>query len=599
MTNSPKSTSPVHLDSINNDLQEFSGKNFLKEAEEARVKRRKVSLSQISKSEGSSLAELDQVPGPLNQSILVLSESEDEDTIGMEKSQRSRFLKQETRIPHESHALHAESVVSLDLEGSDLDSDSDLKITETFYQNNFPKSSGNGPRSRIRLLCDLSEVNGNDEKNVDAVSLGNLIGTHDLMETYQFNFSVQLPLFLSFLHKDFVKDYRKIVFITGGSIFESPQERNHVRGKFNVSEAVAPLPNRFASHHTKMMVNFFENGDAEIVIMTCNLTLLDICGLTQALWRSGRLKKGTTSTTSGKRFRFDLLRYLSRYGLSVTKNLMTPLEKIDFSSVDVELVASAPGVYDVESSLDSSEAYGYAKLRQVLKRNGLLIYDTEKKHNILSQVTSIAYPYTSQKGNTSSVFSHLLCPLMFKNWQRDLSPGALSFENHQQAFNYVPHIVFPTKKDIGGSSLGYLSGAAVHFKYENSVVHKAQYQQNVKKYLCKWSTSGNITGREHLTPHVKYYACDNGDNWQLLRWVLVGSHNLSKQAWGYPKPKTEGRKMEVSSYELGVLILQGKGKLVPCYKADTLESGGVQPVRFPFVVPPVPYEKDDLPWSAE
>ncbi|GEQ72338.1 hypothetical protein JCM33374_g6025 [Metschnikowia sp. JCM 33374] len=464
-------------------------------------------------------------------------------------------------------------------------------------------SSDSRARSKIRLLADLSEGSvlhpTTSNVNVDTVTLESLVGSADLLQTYQFNFSVDVPLFLSFLHENFTRDRRKIVFITGNTVFDSPEMKSSIQKRLDISEAIAPLPNRFASHHTKMMVNFFENGEVEIAIMTCNLTTLDISGLTQALWRSGRMGKGPTTTTLGKRFRFDLLRYFSRYGLSVTRRLMSALEKVDFSSVDVELVASAPGVYDVKSSSVTGECYGYAKLRQVLERNDLLIKDTSPKHNILSQVTSIAYPYTSHKGNTSSVFSHILCPLMFEEWSGDLSPGAQAFENHQQMYNYAPHIIFPTKRDVAQSNLGYLSGAAVHFKYEGSAAHKAQYEQNIKKYLYKWSHSGNATGREHITPHVKYYACDNGDDWRSLKWVMVGSHNLSKQAWGYPKPKTGGTKMDVSSYELSVLVPSGKQKLVPTYGADTLESYKGNPVRFPFLLPPTPYGSTDLPWSTE
>lgn len=462
-------------------------------------------------------------------------------------------------------------------------------------------SSGFGPRSAIRLLSNSSvKLTGKStlQANTDAISVSDLVGQEDLLESYQFNFSVDLELFLTYLHPQFAKKHKKIVFITGSPFLASHPLQNAFRESFDISEVVVPLPSRYASHHTKMMINFFGRGEIEVVIMTCNLTQLDFSGLTQAVWRSGRLQKGATKSTSGKRFRFDLLRYLSKYNLPTTKSLIQKINDYDFSSIDVELVASAPGLYSTEVSLAKSETYGYLKLRQVLERNNLLIENTKSNHNVLSQVTSIAYPYTSSRGSTGSIFSHLICPLVFKKWSKPLSPGGQSFEAHQKEFNYKPHIVFPTTSDIARSSFGYMSGTAIHFKYKG-LIYKEQYEQNIKKYLCRWGSPGDKTGRSLLTPHVKYYAVDNGDNWKTLKWVLVGSHNLSKQAWGYPTQNSNGAMAEVSSYELSVLIPGADKKLVPTFASDFYGNTSTVPVRVPFMLPPTPYEPGDLPWSGE
>lgn len=479
----------------------------------------------------------------------------------------------------------------------ELDSESDSEHTYA-----PPKSLAKGLRSPIHLLTNPSYGLSDElptEVNTDTVTIAELVGQQDLLETYQFNFNVDLEYFLTFPHSNFAKNRRKIVFITGSPILGNHPLRDLFRKAFDISEAVAPLPNRYASHHSKMMINVFESGEIEIVIMTCNLTQLDFGGLTQAVWRSGRLKKGKTTSKTGKRFRIDLLRYLSKYGLSVTKTIIKRIDNLDYSSVEVELVASAPGKYSLEDIGKKSEAYGYAKLRQVLERNLLLIEDTNPEHKFLAQVTSIAYPYTSKNGQCGSVFSHLLCPLIFKDWLKQLDPGAQSFESHQTDFNYSPQIMFPTTKDIAHSNFGFLSGSAVHFKCTKSTVYGSQYEQNIRKYLYKWGASGDSTGRERVTPHVKYYACDNGDNWESLKWVLVGSHNLSKQAWGYPVAKSGGTEYQVDSFELSVLV-PGKHKpLIPVYGKDVCEDQNGTPVRFPFVVPPTKYDKRDQPWSVD
>lgn len=457
-------------------------------------------------------------------------------------------------------------------------------------------------RSTIRLLYNpsysLGDILPEQEVNLDTVTIEELVGTKDLVETVQFNFNVDLEYFLSFLHPDFSDKKRKITFITGGLILATHPLRKLISEKFNIAEYLALLPNKFASHHLKMMINFYEKDEVEIVIMTSNLTQLDFGGLTQAIWRSGRLRKGKTKSTLGKRFRLDLIRYLARYKLRFTDLILKRIESLNFSSVDVELVASVPGTYSLEELKPVTESYGYVKLRQILERNHLLL-DEETNHNVLAQVTSIAYPYLNSKGHTSLVFTHLLCPLLFGKWKKLLAPGSESSRAHQEEFNYTPHIVFPTAREIASSNFGFLSGSAVHFKYTTSMIHKQQYEQNVKPYLYKWSGESQ-TGREKVTPHVKYYACDNGDGWKTLKWVLVGSHNLSKQAWGYPVARLLGSTYVVDSYELSVFKSGGGESLVPVYGSDYLLDGeeGV-PVRFPFSIPPVKYGKADQPWSAE
>lgn len=463
------------------------------------------------------------------------------------------------------------------------------------------KTESNGPRSEIRLLAnkthDLSQRIESKDLNTDTIVLEELIGLPDLTETVQFNFSVDLELFVNFLHPRFIKERRPITFITGGLLLAPIPKDHALRTKFNIKEFVAPLPNRFATHHSKFMVNSFADGTVEIVISTFNITLIDFGGLTQACWRSGRLHLGKTKGKSGKRFKKDFTRYLRQYKNDKAEELAEKLLAYNFSHIDVELVVSVPGRFK-HTDIPKGEVYGYGKLRQVLERNDLLLEEEESsRHNILAQVTSLAYPYKTQKGKTASVFTHLLCPLFFKGWEGSLEPGAHSAENHREEHNYSPQIIFPTVGEIAKSNYGYASGLAIHFKYTETSIHKAQYEENIKPFLHRWGNSEDVTGRELLTPHVKYYACDNGDDWKSLKWALIGSHNLSKQAWGYPISHRPGE-YEVGSYEMSILIPRKEKPLVPTYKRDTLEDSHVQPVRFPFMVPPTKYHKHDQPWSA-
>lgn len=446
--------------------------------------------------------------------------------------------------------------------------------------------------------------------NKDTILIEDLLGASDLDETFQFNFTVDLPMFLRYLNPKFQRNGKKITFVTG-SVLLDPSDPDTLifKNQFNISEVTAAIPNRFGTHHTKMMVNFFEDKSCEIVIMSFNLNKIDVVGLTQTLWRSGRLQLETEDSVKlerGENFKRDFMNYLKKYNSPVVTSLADRLQSYDFHSIDVELLASAPGKYEITNLTDKDEVYGYGKLYQILKRNNLLVDNTkgDKLYNFLSQVTSISYPFNVRGSQTASVFSHLLAPLVFSggsNGFKILLPGSDSTSKHQKDNYYLPHMVYPTVKEIANNNVGFGAGQAVHMKHTKSDTHRYQYQQNIRPYLRKWNSSGSdiVTGRELVVPHCKYFMCDNGDNFSSLKWALVGSHNLSKQAWGSPVPKsTNPNKYEISSFELGVVVFPKEGeKLVPAYGEDTVNDDKAIPLRMPFSLPPTKYTAQDEPWS--
>lgn len=477
--------------------------------------------------------------------------------------------------------------------------------------------------SPLRLLYNPSYGNSgliNElSTNKGAVVFSELVGVGDLIETFQFNFSIDVNLFTSCLHPNMLKYHRKVTFVTGSGLLgvNSEESLNLSRSRFDMHEVIADMPFRFGSHHSKFMVNFFEDLTCEIIIMSCNLQEVDLLALTQMCWRSGRLVKDSRAHKEDNNFKRDFIDYLGRYKKNQISDLATVLCGYNFLNIDVELVASVPGRYNLSRASGKREIYGYGKLRQVLQRNGLLVDNDggERKFRFLAQVSSIAYPYTLHQKKTSSIFSHLLCPLFFSSEgpPKILEPGKKSSEEHQERFNYNPYIVFPCTEDIAESNTGIYPGQAIHFKYDSTATHRNHYEQCIKPYLCKWnsSISANETGREKVPPHVKLYICDNGNDWETFRWVLMGSHNLSKQAWGGPDTLkfvgTDPNKYTISSYELSVLI-PGKSEnsdssikeLKPVYRDDQFPLGAstsARPIRMPFKVPPKRYSPNDKPWS--
>lgn len=455
--------------------------------------------------------------------------------------------------------------------------------------------------SPIRLLYNPSHIPPNPLANQDTIKISDILQSPNMSRTFQFNFNVDLTFILSLFHNNFKAKQIPITFITGSELPELVE----CKTLYNLSHVVAKVPNRYGTHHTKMMVNFYDDDEElEIVIMTLNYTKLDLGGLTQMLWKSEKLKKGRTSENRGKLFQSDLNHYLLKYDNPILTLLAESLFDYDFLGIDVELLSSAPGTYNISDDI----THGYGKLHKILKRNDLLCKKSEQKINILSQVTSIAYPINSDKFNTGSLFTHLLCPLIFSKTSRFriLQPGSESSIKHQQENNYLPQIIFPTVSEITAATVGFGSGQAVHYNYTSTVHAKNQYNQNIKPYLHKWNSSGNktITGRETVTPHVKFLMCDNGDNWKSLKWVVMGSHNLSKQAWGCPKGSkyTNGNPdvFEVASYELSVVIVPEKGKkLIPSFNSNKGFDEHAIPIRFPFVLPPIKYNDQDIPWDPK
>lgn len=445
-----------------------------------------------------------------------------------------------------------------------------------------PPSTSKKPKlmncSPIHLLHALAAPQ--DDANRDTLTIHSILAANNLKETYQFNFCVDLELLLSLLPHEFVVNRRRFNLIVGRDVVL--EYDTELLNQYNISQTIVKLP-RYGSHHTKMMINMFVDDTIEIVIMSSNITKVDSV-MTQMVWRSGQLKRGKTTEARGQKFQKDMMQYLRRYQTTKLLKLLDLLLEYNFDSVKVILIPSAPGTY----TLKDKEIYGYGKLYNELKHLDM------KGCNILAQVSSIASPISQRKGEVSSVFTHLLCPLLTS--RSLLPPGSKSCESHQKKFNYKPWIIFPTAKDVASCDIGFAVGQLIHFNYTGNKRQITQFN-DIKKYLCKWNT-GNNTGREKNPPHVKIYLCDNGDDFKTLKWVLMGSHNLSKQAWGGGKgfgAWFDINTYEVSSYELSVLILPESGSLTPVYKSDY--STSENPIRMPFSLPPTKYASDDQPWS--
>ncbi|KAG1677209.1 hypothetical protein FOA52_013407 [Chlamydomonas sp. UWO 241] len=116
--------------------------------------------------------------------------------------------------------------------------------------------------------------------------------------------------------------------------------------------------------------------------------------------------------------------------------------------------------------------------------------------------------------------------------------GRALFKGNQIAF------VWPTVDQVRNSNGGWSCG--VHGT-EASV---GKLMACVGDNFCRFDGSlGGIMGRGNALPHIKTFARHRFDG--RADWVMVGSHNLSKQAWGL---LTKFGQMQVHSCELSVLV---------------------------------------------
>lgn len=128
----------------------------------------------------------------------------------------------------------------------------------------------------------------------------------------------------------------------------------------NMSFLQAPNIPQYGTHHTKMMLLFYETG-MRIVITTANLLPNDWQSKTQAIWISPLLHRklhsvardidATRPPREGSGFKQDMWDYLAAYGLHDSK--MKPVrEQVmahDFSAVKVRLIASVPGFHSLSN----------------------------------------------------------------------------------------------------------------------------------------------------------------------------------------------------------------------------------------------------------
>ncbi|KAI4087243.1 MAG: hypothetical protein LQ344_006926 [Seirophora lacunosa] len=390
----------------------------------------------------------------------------------------------------------------------------------------------------------LSTVSGLPaSSNIDTWSLGDILGDPLIKECWLFNY----------LFDEAAKRYANVQAIT------------------------AYMAEMYGTHHSKMIILFRHDNQAQVIIITGNFIVRD-WSMCQAVWRSPLLAlidhtvqspthSGTLPIGSGRRFKKDLLAYLQAYGSKRTGALTGQLEKYDFSSTRAALIASVPQKQNLRSTDPEAETlWGWPGLRHILSSIRSASAGTNPR--IVMQCSSVA-----------SIGEKWMASLL-----KSLSVTAAPNGSQPKQTPKVS-LVFPTASEIRRSVDGYASGGSIHMKTQTPAQQKQLTY--LRPMLCHWAGEDQPSApssaepdvgrvrqalRRRAAPHIKTYIRFADEGMNRIDWAMMTSANLSKQAWG--EVATAGGEVRICSYEIGVVVWpdlwdEGAGvEMVPVFGKD-------------------------------
>ncbi|XP_061071981.1 tyrosyl-DNA phosphodiesterase 1 [Conger conger] len=438
---------------------------------------------------------------------------------------------------------------------------------EEFFETSLP------PENTFRFY--LTKVTGIEKKyNNGALHikeiLSPLFGT--LKESVQFNYCFDIP----WMVQQYPPEFRdKPVMIVHGEkreskarLIQQAQPYGHIRF------CQAKLDIAFGTHHTKMMLLWYEEG-FRVVILTSNLIRADWYQKTQGLWLSPlypRLPEDSPASAgeSPTYFKRDLVEYLEAYRSPELAEWIERIKEHDLSETRVYLIGSAPGRYQGADM----ERWGHLRLRKLLRENTRPILG-EEAWPIIGQFSSIGSMGIDKTKWLAAEFQQTLATLG-------------SAKKSSASSETTLHLVYPSVDNVRTSLEGYPAGGSLPYS-----IQTAQRQLWLHSYFHRWSSESS--GRGHAMPHIKTYMRTSPDFTELA-WFLVTSANLSKAAWGgLEKNNTQ---IMVRSYELGVLYLPSAFNMTKftIQKNPFPATSSSSSFPVPIDLPPQRYSSKDQPW---
>lgn len=377
------------------------------------------------------------------------------------------------------------------------------------------------------------------------------------------------------------------------------------------------LPIQWGTHHSKFLLLLYEDC-LRVCIRTCNDIFPDAHSKSQAMYvqdfpvRSGLLDASSHNSSFvdafGEDFRSYLCEYLQRCGgFDVSR-----LARYDFSSAACSLVASIPG-YHKDAELTK---WGHMRLRHLLSQHAVLSENwpgARKEEALICQFSSL--------GSLTPVW-------LLDEFRTTLSASSVTkppaAEPSQAAKGLPLHLVVPSVSQVRDSDEGWIAGVSVPIRSANL---KPWLDPHLRRWGPAAGSSAAAARSRAAMPHVKSYCrytCQPGGGSPRLPWLCVGSHNLSRAAWG--ELQKGGKQLAIRSYELGVVVFPSRlaalerdpqrprghfwrrraggvepgAVLVPVAAGCTTGATFEVPVVCPTAVPPAgPHDPSDPPWAVD
>ncbi|RYH30366.1 hypothetical protein EON65_05415 [archaeon] len=384
--------------------------------------------------------------------------------------------------------------------------------------------------------------------------------------------------------------------IVHGSTVEQLRHPNWIISKVDMGME------RYGTHHSKMAFLFYSTG-VRIVITTANFIPEDFSFRTQATYVQDFPPKAS-SEVAGSEFEQSLVDYLDKVSVSERAQqrlvgICQRLRAYDFTAAEVTLVASVPGRHTTHK-----DKWGLGKLCKELSKADSC-GDRWRDYKLVMQCSSLGS--MGPEGKLLHDYARrMMCPQSAKK---------ASVEDFE--------LVWPTVECVRTSLQGYESGNSL--PCNTKTLYRADGKNLLPGFanrLYQWD--GLVSGRERATPHMKCYFRYALQEGQVhLSWFFLTSSNMSQAAFGVFQ--SNDSQLYIKSYEMGVLYLPNKLKTVhrtftctPSHPIlgriggtsssimetrfvaanSTVQGSGEQYVGFPipFVLPPEPYSKDDVPW---
>ncbi|KAL4420565.1 hypothetical protein ABPG75_010221 [Micractinium tetrahymenae] len=284
-------------------------------------------------------------------------------------------------------------------------------------------------------------------------------------------------------------------------------------------------------HHTKMFLLFYQTG-VRVVVHSSNDFPVSHC--IQGVWWQDfpRLGQPPASGLPESAFGRTLYKYIKACFAGRPADAAPCLKRIaqhDFSMARAALVASVPGRFQGAELHD----WGHMALRAALAPERFpSVFRGSRVLSCSSGLTPV--PTTFMDAMITSLTAGLC-----KDGATPLGRRCA----HTPWEKYS--VLWCSKQYVKSGNGGWCTGAPL------SGTESAVKCPALNPHLCVFEGPERC-GRQRCAPHLKVYCRPSLDG-KRLGWATIGSHNLSRAAWGVLQ--NEGRELYLRSYEVSVLLL--------------------------------------------